>query len=110
MKEQTKEDALKKAKEDYEDELIKIDEVFKLIEKIKPCLPVGWEIRFNITLDITTWNEVPSAEFRYVCNLVENTSGKKLTRRVTGSSDSPLLKATSFINVDNGRTGFSIFM
>ena len=110
MPEQTKEDALRKAKEDYKDTLIKIDVVFELIEKIKLDLPVGWEIKFDITLDIMSWHEAPSSQFRYVCKLVENASGRKLKRCVLGSSDSPFLKARSFIKVDNGSTGFSIFV
>lgn len=80
------EEAIKKAKENYEQDLKDIELCKEVTEKIESLLPKGWicnieTVCFNLQInkgDIP--EETDAIEFKAVCKLLETITGKKLIR------------------------------
>lgn len=93
MEKQTKEMALKKARKDYERELLEIDKAFEIIEQIEPGLPEGWIAKYSIMLNIYKYGLASASEFREVCALVEAATDQKLNRVARGDENCQKLTA-----------------
>jgi len=100
-----KEIALKDAKERLERTLLSIDVAQKICDKVDPLLPAGWHSIFfgEQYLEFCPLYEhkASSAEFRTVCDLVEKATGKKLSRRASGTKDDPRLIASDYGHFEN---------
>lgn len=100
-----KKQALKKAKEAYQQILANIEIAQKICDKVDLLLPLGWHSRFfgEFYLEFRPLypHKASAAEFRTVCDIVEKITKVKLHRRASGDEDKPRLVASNYYDFGN---------
>ena len=108
-----KQDLIDKAKKKYDDTVRQIEKVIKLTDKIEPLLPKDWkafyfpENAYPIVFKNTEKNQ-SELEFKFVCKLIEELIGNKMSREAYATKEHGLYLFEAVISYYVGGIDLSI--